>query len=191
MLQNLVCKSYKLIKLANPNTVYSPIMNFAKSRRNDEFLKKDEIEEDEEEHTLSPNDIMIPREKLDMNFSRSSGPGGQNVNKVNTKAEIRFHLQNADWLDKKVKAKFLELYPNTINTKGEVVISSQVGRSQEHNTDDAISKLRNMIYQASLEEKERKNAIPAETQNEEKRRVDSKKRKSDVKKMRNSKFSDW
>lgn len=189
MLRFQICKIANCLRNKQVINFFQPRVYFAKIRRNDEFLKKEE--EDEEEDTLTIKDIRIPKEKLDLNFSRSSGPGGQNVNKVNTKAEIRFHLQNADWLDKTVKAKFKELYPNSLNANGEVVITSQIGRSQEHNTDDAIEKLRNMVFQASLKEKERKTVIPSETNNEEKRRLDSKKKKSDVKKMRNSKFSDW
>eukprot|EP01036_Dinobryon_divergens_P050807 gene50807-68020_t len=45
-----------------------------------------------------PNDIFIPLDKVDFNFARSSGPGGQNVNKLNTKAEIRFNVSTADWI---------------------------------------------------------------------------------------------
>lgn len=53
-------------------------------------------------------DGYIPIEQLDITYSRSSGPGGQNVNKVNTKVDIRFHLQTANWLSDKVKTKLLE-----------------------------------------------------------------------------------
>jgi hypothetical protein len=52
-----------------------------------------------------PKDIHIPMDKVDFKYARSSGPGGQNVNKVNSKAEIRFHVQSANWLPPEVKKK--------------------------------------------------------------------------------------
>ena len=50
-----------------------------------------------------PKDIHIPMDKVNFKYARSSGPGGQNVNKVNSKAEIRFHVQSANWLPPEVK----------------------------------------------------------------------------------------
>lgn len=162
---------------------------FGKIRRNDQFTKKEEEEEDEE--TISLDDIVIPREKLEIKFARSSGPGGQNVNKVNSKAEVRFRVDSADWLGPDVKKRFIELHKNYMNNFGEVIVTSQVGRDQTQNLEDAISKLRHMVYLASIPEKERKNEIPPETETELKKRIDGKRKRSEVKKMRNSKFNDW
>ena len=52
-----------------------------------------------------PRDIDIPMDKIEFNYARSSGPGGQNVNKVNTKAELRFHVMTADWLPMDVRER--------------------------------------------------------------------------------------
>lgn len=90
--------------------------------------------------------ISIPVDKLDFNFSRSSGPGGQNVNKVNTKAELRFNVHDASWyvvtsysdqrnwhfvnrLPEDVRGRMLSLEANRINSAGELVITSQEQRS--------------------------------------------------------------
>ena len=175
---------YQLMQLSLKNSVY-----FGKIRRNDQFTKKEE--EEEEEDPITIDDIVIPREKLEIKYARSSGPGGQNVNKVNSKAEVRFRVDMADWLEADVKKRFIELHKSYMNNFGEVIVTSQVGRDQTQNLEDAISKLKYMVYQASIPEKERKNDIPAETENEVKKRIDSKRKRSDVKKMRNSKFSDW
>ena len=132
----------------------------------------------------SPKDIQIPKDKIELKFSRSSGPGGQNVNKVNTKAEIRFNVDTADWLQSEVKQKLRDLYKNSINLKGEIIVTSQVYRTQEQNLDDAYKKLRDMVFHASLTEKERKFLIPPETENLAKRRIESKRKKGDIKKTR-------
>ena len=58
--------------------------------------------------------INIPFDKLQYNFSRSSGPGGQNVNKLNTKVELRMNL-NSDWLPTNIRQRLEELYRNRIN----------------------------------------------------------------------------
>lgn len=136
----------------------------------------------------SPNEIQIPKEKIQLNFSRSSGPGGQNVNKVNTKVELRFNVDTADWLAAEVKKKLREIHKNSINQEGELIVTSQIGRTQERNRDDAFDKLKMMVFEASLTEKERLNLIPPETEVLAKRRVESKRKKSEIKRIRNGKF---
>lgn len=66
--------------------------------------------------------------RVEFSFARSSGPGGQNVNKLNTKAEVRFHVSSADWLDSEVRGRLLEYQSNKVNKDGELVITSQEHR---------------------------------------------------------------
>jgi peptidyl-tRNA hydrolase ICT1 len=75
-----------------------------------------------------PKDFQIPSNALQFNFSRSSGPGGQNVNKVNTKAEIRFHVMSANWIPQEVRKRLSEYQVGKINNDGELVITSQEQR---------------------------------------------------------------
>lgn len=69
--------------------------------------------------------VKIPSEVLITTFCRSSGPGGQNVNKVNTKADVRISLLAAKWLSEEAVQRAQELYPNSINKEGELFVSSQ------------------------------------------------------------------
>ena len=140
--------------------------------------------------TISLKDIKIPKELLTTQFCRSSGPGGQNVNKVNTKAEIRFNVELAAWMDADVKKKFKELNKNHINKDGEYVIKSQKTRTQEHNLADAIEKLRYKVWEASLTEKERSFLIPPETEAMKGKRVQVKRQKSETKKLRSGNYRD-
>lgn len=90
----------------------------------------------------------IPLNKLSITYSRSSGPGGQNVNKVNTKVDLRFKVSDASWISDEIKNKLREKYPNTINSEDFFVIRSERTRSQQLNLADAVDKLRYMIHRA-------------------------------------------
>ncbi len=94
-------------------------------------------------------DIKIPVELLDVRFSRSGGPGGQNVNKVETKVEIRFRLAEAGWIPARARERLAGLQAGKINQEGELVVSSSRFRSQGMNLQDCLSKLREMIQAAS------------------------------------------
>ncbi len=94
--------------------------------------------------------VHIPRDRVSASFSRSSGAGGQNVNKVSTKADVRFHLASATWLSEEVKGRLAGLYPNHVNAEGEVFVTSQKHRTQESNLEDAMEKLGRMVEKAAL-----------------------------------------
>lgn len=102
-----------------------------------------------------PADIELPLHRMEFGFARSSGPGGQNVNKVNTKVEVRFVVDGADWLPLDVRGRLKEYEANKINTRGELVVSSQEHRTQSDNKKECISKLQEMIFEAYLEPKQR------------------------------------
>lgn len=78
--------------------------------------------------TFKPQDMHVPLDKLEFSFARSSGPGGQNVNKVNTKAEIRFNVASSDWIPDDVKKRLLEYQSNKISKEGDLIITSQEHR---------------------------------------------------------------
>lgn len=128
--------------------------------------------------------IDIPINKIDASFSRSSGAGGQSVNKVNSKVELRFNVNGAEWLTKQIKDRLYELYPNKINTEGEFFLTSQEHRTQEKNKKEAYKKLQDIINIASIPVKEREIKPFEESEELEEKRLKSKKVRSDVKSMR-------
>jgi len=87
--------------------------------------------------------------------SKSSGPGGQNVNKVNTKVELRFDVQNSILLTDEEKILVFRKTANKINKVGELIVVSQSERSQIGNKEKAIEKLNSLIEQALQKDKKR------------------------------------
>ena len=128
--------------------------------------------------------IDIPFNKIQTSFSRSSGAGGQNVNKLNTKAELRFNIHTADWLPYEVKERIQELYSNKINQLGEFYLTSQEHRTQEMNLKEAKRKLQEIIDICCEPKVERVIKPFVEPEILEEKRIKSKKARSEVKTMR-------
>ncbi|NXF05746.1 ICT1 hydrolase, partial [Smithornis capensis] len=87
--------------------------------------------------------------RLTVSYSRSSGPGGQNVNKVNSKAEVRFHLESADWIPEAVRQKMAVMQRNKINRAGELIVTSEESRYQMRNLAICLEKIRTMVTEAT------------------------------------------
>ncbi|OQV14855.1 putative Peptidyl-tRNA hydrolase ICT1, mitochondrial [Hypsibius exemplaris] len=87
----------------------------------------------------------IPLEDLEISYSRSSGPGGQNVNKVNTKVDIRFDLKSVKWIPEHLKAQLFEKHATRITKEGQFWIQSEKTRSREFNLADCLDKIRFII----------------------------------------------
>ena len=98
-------------------------------------------------------DVPIPRNELSIRFDASGGPGGQNVNKLATKATLKWEiLKSVIWRDKEAaKQRFLSMFRNRINKEGQVVLQSQAERNQRQNMNSCIDKLQIMIAQAMHE----------------------------------------
>ncbi|XP_059005155.1 large ribosomal subunit protein mL62 isoform X2 [Mustela lutreola] len=96
----------------------------------------------------------IPLDRLTISYCRSSGPGGQNVNKVNSKAEVRFHLATAEWIAEPVRQRIAITHKNKINRSGELILTSECSRYQFRNLADCLQKIRDMIAEASQPAKE-------------------------------------
>jgi len=126
--------------------------------------------------------MHIPRERLTIRFSRAGGPGGQNVNKVETKVEIRFALTGADWIPPHARERLRELQAGSLTKDGELVISSSRHRSQAQNLEDCLEKLERMIAAASHRPRRRIQTRP--TKGSRERRVRAKKRRSERKEGR-------
>ena len=82
------------------------------------------------------NAIRIPLDEFEWSFARSGGPGGQNVNKVASKAVLRWDFERTPSVPDAVKARFRERFPSRLTTQGEVVLSSELTRDQGRNRED-------------------------------------------------------
>ncbi|XP_029815937.1 peptidyl-tRNA hydrolase ICT1, mitochondrial [Manacus vitellinus] len=96
-----------------------------------------------------PPTLDIPMARLTVTYSRSSGPGGQSVNKVNSKAEVRFHLESADWIPEAVRQKMALMHRNKINRHGELIVTSEESRYQMRNLAICLEKIRTMVTEAT------------------------------------------
>jgi protein subunit release factor B len=133
-----------------------------------------------------PSEIKIPADELNIKFVKSQGAGGQNVNKLNTKAEIRFNIEDADWLPGAVKERLIEYQKTKVSKDGTLIITSQEHRTQARNKEEAVGKLQAMIAEAYIEPKDRQmwEGIGDVTKM---RRRDEKRHRSKVKEGRRSK----
>ncbi|MDB5352725.1 MAG: protein chain release factor, partial [Planctomycetota bacterium] len=112
----------------------------------------------------------------------SGGPGGQNVNKVSSKATLRWTPATSPSLPVAVRERLLRAIAGKLTNEGELLVTSQKTRDQARNIDDCLDKLRQMILKASQPPKVRRATKP--TKGSQERRVESKSRRSDVKKLR-------
>jgi len=131
------------------------------------------------------NHIFIDENEIEEQFIRSSGPGGQHVNKVATAVQIKFNIDESENLPDYVKKQLKEQAANRINKDGEIVIYSQVHRSQAKNRDEALNKLILLIEKASRKKRRRIRTKP--TRESVQRRLRNKRRISEKKKNRSYK----
>jgi ribosome-associated protein len=126
--------------------------------------------------------IAIPDHELSWSFVRSSGPGGQNVNKVASKAVLRWPVAVSSSLPEEVRQRLVAQQRRRITTDGELVLSSQRYRDQDRNRQDCLDKLREVVLQAAARPKVRRPTKP--TAGSRKRRREDKSRRSAVKARR-------
>ncbi|EFO86824.1 hypothetical protein GCK72_010556 [Caenorhabditis remanei] len=99
---------------------------------------------------------VIPTEKIEKRYTLSSGPGGQNVQKNATKVEIRFKVNEAEWLSETLRNAIEEKLSHRINSAGELIIDSDRTRERHLNVADCFDKLRSAIYAIEKEQGKRK-----------------------------------
>ncbi len=130
------------------------------------------------------DNIAIGEEEIKFKFVRSSGPGGQNVNKVSTAVQLRFNVVDSLTLPSDIRSRLMVLAGNRITEEGILVIDAQQYSTQERNRQAAIDRLVKIIKEASIPPKVRRKTKPSA--GSKKRRLESKRRRSEVKQSRKS-----
>lgn len=134
------------------------------------------------------NSKYLHEDDLDVRFIRSSGPGGQHVNKVESAVQIRFDAKKSEFVDSNMFNRLRKLAGSKMTLEGVIVLTSSETRSQIRNREDATNRLVELLKKSAVEPRIRKKTKP--TLASKKRRIEGKKRTSALKKMRSKKNID-
>lgn len=126
--------------------------------------------------------FQLPYNELNFQTARSSGAGGQHVNRTESAVTLRWNVKDSPSVHEMHKSKILHRLKNWITAEGELLIKCQEHRSQKQNKDACIEKLLQLLEKAFIEPKKRIKTKP--TKSSQKRRVDSKKNRSEIKQSR-------
>lgn len=121
-------------------------MNFSKSRFN------------------TYKDVTLQNSEIEKKFMRSSGPGGQSVNTTNSKAEVRININQCNIIDPFMLGNLQKNYSSYLNKSNELIVSSQLHKSQKANLEECIEKIQKILFNCSLVQEERRYDIPAESE---------------------------
>ena len=128
------------------------------------------------------DDVTIYETEIHMDFVRSSGPGGQNVNKVSTAVQLRFDVRNTVSMPVEIKERLIRLAGKRVTVEGVLIIHASRFRTQERNRQDAIDRLVQLVRRAAEKPKRRVKTRPSLASKE--RQLAKKRRRSHIKKMR-------
>ena len=127
--------------------------------------------------------VTIPGDELKIRFTRSSGPGGQNVNKRSTRAEITFSITASRALNERQRSLALERLGNRVDTRGRIHVVASTGRTQAENRVLAVARLQGLLADA-LRPRPRARRATKPSKGAVERRLREKKSRSDVKRAR-------
>jgi len=127
-------------------------------------------------------DIKIPYSELKFDFFRSSGPGGQHVNKVETGVRLRFDMTHSIYLPEHMKKRLMLIHNSKINREGELLVESTIYKSQHQNRKEVIDRLTKLLIQAT--KKEKKRIKTTRTKSSIEKRLYKKKKRSNIKRLR-------
>jgi ribosome-associated protein len=129
---------------------------------------------------------IIPAAEIEWSFVRSGGPGGQNVNKVASKAVLRWNVIASTAFPEAIKGRFLAQNQGRISAGGDLLITSQRFRDQERNKQDCLEKLEELVRRAAARPKRRHATRPTRASKE--RRISQKRRRSEAKARRRQSY---
>lgn len=137
---------------------------------------------------ISPK-IKLDESEIQMEFIRSVGPGGQNVNKVSTAVQLRFNIRNSPSLEPEIKERLEKLAGSAVTNEGILVLTARRFRTQEQNRQEAIRRLSALIQKAAEQPKKRKATRPSASATGA--RLRSKTRRGEIKRTRRYNPEDW
>ena len=135
-----------------------------------------------------PPRLKIRPGEVRFHFIRSSGPGGQNVNKVATAVQLRFDVCNSASLTPEIKDRLMRMAGNRLTQNGEIVIEARRFRSQQMNREDALERLARLLERACVPPKPRHRTKPSRAARLG--RLETKRRRSKTKQLRTKKLDD-
>ena len=133
--------------------------------------------------------VRIAESAMRFQYARSGGPGGQNVNKLNTKAELWVPLAAIAGMTERAMARLRAMAGKRLTSAGEIHITAETERSQERNRSAVLERLRALLAAAAHEPKPRRKTKPSRAA--KRRRLESKKQRSQIKSTRRASPKDW
>ncbi|TFB11855.1 aminoacyl-tRNA hydrolase [Candidatus Marinimicrobia bacterium MT.SAG.3] len=128
------------------------------------------------------SDITIKTAEIRFDFVRSSGPGGQNVNKVASAVQLRFDIRNSTSIPDEIKQRLIKLAGKRVNSEGILLIDARTSRSQSQNRAEALERLKTLILKALHKPKPRRKTRPTAASKE--KRLRNKKARGNLKRLR-------
>ena len=128
------------------------------------------------------SDITIKTAEIRFDFVRSSGPGGQNVNKVASAVQLRFDIRNSTSIPDEIKPRLIKLAGKRVNSEAVLLIDARTSRSQSQNRAEALERLKSLILKALHKPKPRRKTRPTAASKE--KRLRSKKMRGNLKRLR-------
>ena len=130
---------------------------------------------------LAPG-VYVPESAVRFQYARSSGPGGQNVNKVNTKAEVWVIASSITGLSDRARARLPAIAGRRLTAAGEIHIAADTERTQENNREAVLARLRQLLLEAIHEPKPRRKTKPSKAS--KRRRIEGKRHRGEIKARR-------
>lgn len=180
-----------LCRTCTPHRIRFFATNEIDADKDDNYTDSEDEEARSPYHTkwIVPAGVFIPEEQLKIKYVRSSGAGGQNVNKVSSCVQVRFHVMSAEWMGPyEVRERFMHEYKNQISRDGIYQTESQAHRTQHQNRKDALQKIEQAVLAVWPRPKLRRVRVGLSEKGERKRKEEKTKQSSKKESRRNYRY---